>query len=943
MRTRESGIHLMAKLLSIGIVLLLAVSILGFSQRVQAQAQPDFRISVSPTFQEVQAGQTTTFSVQVTPINGFSDSVKFDLSGLPKGGSSGSAQISWEFTPPSLTGSGVTTLKVTAPSDALQYWYTVTIIGRQYTVLSDGTRQYGNVQHNQRVTLVVDNPSLKIDLENQTIKDPIFGYTIIQDIFSWDHSSLNVKVVSSTESWFQQSYVDDVKNAIDQWTSSIHLYTGQYGDGYLRKISVCIFVQGVETNQCGNNFDVTISWVRIFDDCGFLGTAGECVRELGRFNEPWSIAQHLLHGCQFQASTIELAATEKLDEGDYFHLDDKTMANVAAHEFGHFLGLGHATEVPDDLMNGEEGHLPITTLDMVGLAVSWEWLREGTFKCPSTVTAHLPNVAFDGVEIPYEGMNIVIKVEPPQGKIGPPVGLSGDGIRFEMASHYGGKVAFDITTFSPDFKEMVSGGYLDVPPDGTLEVTFPTDLIGRPVCVFCSPPSTSSTGWYDAGLSVQTEISGIEWDSGFLSVFTILPPSTETAPPTIQSSTNLVPNSNGWNNAPVTVFWSVSDPDFGISSSSGCAATTLTSETAGTMLTCTATNAGGLSNSASVTVRIDMTPPTITGSRTPGPNANGWNNGPVTVSFTCTDALSGVDPTSVTQTIPLPSEVASQFVTGACKDNAGNSAFTTLGPISIDLSLPVVTGSRLPGPNENGWNNQDVTVLFSCTDSLSGVDIAPLSPQVVFTEAAGQSRTGTCIDLAGNSASAITSGINVDKTPPVITSAQDGQAFILRQAVFADARCDDVLSGVNTCILPAGALDTSTVGPHSYIVTSTDNAGNLATFTVQYDVHYAFTPISPKPASTRFQLGATIPVRFQLTDALGNFVSTATAQIWVDSPTNPGGSSGSANLGNYCRYDLMDNQYVFNLSTRGMTTGLHTIYITVDDGTVHTLSVTLSS
>src|SRR6266571_2771379 len=131
MRTRESGIHLMAKLLSIGIVLLLAVSILGFSQRVQAQAQPDFRISVSPTFQEVQAGQTTTFSVQVTPINGFSDSVKFDLSGLPKGGSSGSAQISWEFTPPSLTGSGVTTLKVTAPSDALQYWYTVTIIGRQ--------------------------------------------------------------------------------------------------------------------------------------------------------------------------------------------------------------------------------------------------------------------------------------------------------------------------------------------------------------------------------------------------------------------------------------------------------------------------------------------------------------------------------------------------------------------------------------------------------------------------------------------------------------------------------------------------------------------------------------------------------------------------------------------------------------------------------------------
>jgi len=50
------------------------------------------------------------------------------------------------------------------------------------------------------------------------------------------------------------------------------------------------------------------------------------------------------------------------------------------------------------------------------------------------------------------------------------------------------------------------------------------------------------------------------------------------------------------------------------------------------------------SNGASATVggiHVDLTPPTIAGTRAPLANAAGWNNTPVTVSFTCDDALSG--------------------------------------------------------------------------------------------------------------------------------------------------------------------------------------------------------------------------------------------------------------------------------------------------------------
>lgn len=41
-------------------------------------------------------------------------------------------------------------------------------------------------------------------------------------------------------------------------------------------------------------------------------------------------------------------------------------------------------------------------------------------------------------------------------------------------------------------------------------------------------------------------------------------------------------------------------------------------------------------------IKIDSTPPRIAPSRTPAANANGWNNSDVTVSFACTDALSGL-------------------------------------------------------------------------------------------------------------------------------------------------------------------------------------------------------------------------------------------------------------------------------------------------------------
>ena len=91
------------------------------------------------------------------------------------------------------------------------------------------------------------------------------------------------------------------------------------------------------------------------------------------------------------------------------------------------------------------------------------------------------------------------------------------------------------------------------------------------------------------------------------------------------------------------------------------------------------------------TIPPDSTPPVITGAPRPSPDAYGWYNAPVTVTFLATDAQSGV--VSVTGPVTLSAEGANQSVTGTAVDVAGNMASTTVSGINIDLTKPVTTAS----------------------------------------------------------------------------------------------------------------------------------------------------------------------------------------------------------------------------------------------------------
>src|SRR5690606_19782579 len=92
--------------------------------------------------------------------------------------------------------------------------------------------------------------------------------------------------------------------------------------------------------------------------------------------------------------------------------------------------------------------------------------------------------------------------------------------------------------------------------------------------------------------------------------------------------------------------------------------------------------------------------------------------------------------------------------------------------------------------------NTDVTVHFEAYDEVSGIDT--VTPDVVLTlEGADQSVLGTAVDMAGNEATFLVTGINIDKTPPdvQINSPAPG-TYANTESFVIDWLVTDALSGV---------------------------------------------------------------------------------------------------------------------------------------------------
>ena len=290
-----------------------------------------------------------------------------------------------------------------------------------------------------------------------------------------------------------------------------------------------------------------------------------------------------------------------------------------------------------------------------------------------------------------------------------------------------------------------------------------------------------------------------------------------------------------------------------------------------------------------------------------------------------------------------------------------------------DLISPSTSITQNPQANVNGWNNTDVNITLNATDNNGGSGVKEIhytvnsgGEQVVSGDSTSfiVSTEGTntitywSVDNAGNTEQTNTYSLKIDKTNPIITinSPTEGATYLLNQPITANWNVSDSLSGLTSSVgtVPSGQnIDTSTVGSHSFTVSATDNAGNTATKTVNYYVHYNFggflAPVSNN--GKVFKTGGTIPVKFQLTDFNGNYVTNAVVNLYVAKITNDivgtdeaTTSTSNADAENQFRYDSSNNQYIYNLATQSSPlgqSGTYQLKASLDDGSFYTATVSL--
>ena len=285
-------------------------------------------------------------------------------------------------------------------------------------------------------------------------------------------------------------------------------------------------------------------------------------------------------------------------------------------------------------------------------------------------------------------------------------------------------------------------------------------------------------------------------------------------------------------------------------------------------------------------IKIDKTPPTVTGSATAGgvnyvPGT--WTNQPVVVAFACTDPLSGPNNTTITGGLTISSQQTTT-ANGSCKDNAGNLGIGSFGPINIDTTGPAITVAS-PSPNQSIILNSPITPNFICTDGGGG-DMVTCTPTP-----SGSPYTASPVG-AGS--------FGVSATDQAGNTASSGNIPYLVVYNF---------TGFLSPLVPATA----------------------ASATAQSD-------------SGTFEVGTTVPVQWQLQDATNTYVSSLSTLNTVQAFSNAtclGGPTGTP----IALYDSSipslavgltfdgTSTFNFNWNTSGLPTGCYNLVVTLDDTT----------
>ena len=264
------------------------------------------------------------------------------------------------------------------------------------------------------------------------------------------------------------------------------------------------------------------------------------------------------------------------------------------------------------------------------------------------------------------------------------------------------------------------------------------------------------------------------------------------------------------------------------------------------------------------------------------------------------DATSG--PNSCSAAAYSGPDSAAASVTGTCTDIAGNPTTPSI-TVKFDDTAPNVTTTLDPAANGNGWHRTQVTFTVNAVnDATSGLPSSgACSPPATYSgpDAAAKQLTGSCTDVAGNSADRQVT-VKYDATPPTVNAAlerpADHNGWFNKAVKLNLTGLQDATSGPNSCSAPSYS------GPDSATAAITGSCSDLAgnTTTPSITAKYDDTPPTVTGALARAPGASgwyTQPVQLELTS------SDATSGIDAGScnePTYSGPDAGSAQVTGGC-------------------------------------------
>ncbi len=203
-------------------------------------------------------------------------------------------------------------------------------------------------------TLFLPAASFALNLVHAQSED---NYTLQIQGIAWNRSNLNVLLTTPNNvSWWDPSFLNSTLRAIGQWNDAISDFVYNYSSyAYLSNLKM----QPTVSNQSETGFDIYINWTEtsLESNSNEIGLETATIESNAILFCNISLAAHTSHGNS---------------------LNDIDMQNIALHELGHSLGLGHSNYTSDIMYPVYTLLSPpklISTLDVYGVAVVFAWMQ----------------------------------------------------------------------------------------------------------------------------------------------------------------------------------------------------------------------------------------------------------------------------------------------------------------------------------------------------------------------------------------------------------------------------------------------------------------------------------------------------------------------------------------------------------------------------------------